>query len=221
MAMDAAQARGDIAAVDRALTRAAQSDYYDQHFGEIGLLAETVLDEIQTPASCSAEIRGRMFGLERPAAAEGELATMGANAIQAMHALPPLQAFIRRCGVRDGVLPPQSHLSACTAVLSRMAQSDTLIAQSLGVGLLVRHTGDQPEGAQWRERLRNLRWLTAEGWKQFPYERESMHSLWAEGEVPTLQARLTASGRWPAPPGWLPKDARDRALIMNGRPPRN
>lgn len=220
MAMDAAQAQGDVAAVDRYLARAAQADYYDLHFGEIGLLAEAALDEIPPPSSCSAETQGRMLGLERPAT-DGELATMHAGVAEALNALPAFTAFGPLCRVKDGVLPAESRLPACMAVLSRMAESDTLIAQALGLAFLVQYTAGQPEGAQWRERLRNLRWLIAEGSQQFPYGRESMHSLWAEGEVPTWQARLTASGRWPAPPGWLPHDAHNRALITTGRPPRD
>lgn len=219
MAMDVSQAQGDVAAVDRHLARAAQADYYDLHFGEIGVLAEAALDEIPTPTSCSAQVRRRMLDVERPVAEE-ELATAHASGIQAINTLPSLQGFLSACRARDNILPAPSHLPACVTVLKRMAQSDTTSGQSLGLGLLVRYAGDQPEGAQWRERLRNLHWLIAEGWTQFPFGRESLHALWVEGEVPTLQAQLAARGRWPAPPGWLPDNAYNRALITTGRPPR-
>ena len=48
---------------------------------------------------------------------------------------------------------------------------------------------------------------------------EVVTEIWAQGEVALLRQRAEAAGLWPPPPGWLPPDARGRALILQGRPP--
>lgn len=219
LALNVAHQRGDLAAAEDYLARAAQAGRYDLHFGEAGLLVEETLIQVPLPPSCRGEALERMSGLLQRRATDEDLTTIYAGAVTAAAALPPFQSLAALCRIDAGVLPAESHLPACVAVFSRMAGSDTLIAQSLALVHLVQYTADQPEGAQWRERLRNLRWLMEQGWKEPLPSSEFVRSSWVHGEVPTLQARLTASGNWPAPPGWLPKGARDRALITTGRPP--
>jgi hypothetical protein len=91
--------------------------------------------------------------------------------------------------------------------------------QSMALSHLVQYTAGQRDGAQWRERYRNLKWLFEQSGVRQLWARGPMEDLWVQGEVRGLQARLQALGAWPAPPGWLPARRCDRARVTSGHLP--
>lgn len=213
-----ARTRNDPDAGQRALANAAKARRYDLH-ADTGLrvLVETYGD-LALPAACSseqarAELR-RATGLERDFGML-DYALVLANVSRAF---PSYSAIRHQCLPQADVEVDKARLSACRTILSRVANGDTLLEQSVGLSTLVELLGDDQEAAAWRQRYRDLQWLRDQS------SDSSLHSAldledYLLDEVRAIQAALQAAGRWPAPADWLPADPHARSLIQTGRPP--
>lgn len=88
------------------------------------------------------------------------------------------------------------------------------------LSLLVRLTAGHPSGSRWREAYRRDLWTRAQAMplvnsRSSEFARRSL----LMGEWPAMVSLVDEAGRAEPPPGWLPPDPRQRALILTGRPP--
>ena len=119
----------------------------------------------------------------------------------------PTHHLVQRMCQEPALAP--ARLQSCRAVLSRLADGDTLLAQGVGVGAMLGLAEQLPaaEAAAWRERYRQHRWLMEQ------YAAQAMHfdsakilATMAEGEVASIRARLARRGQWPPPADWQPRE---------------
>ncbi|UNP29839.1 hypothetical protein [Lysobacter gummosus] len=215
MSADTAAARGDQARIDTALLHAAKARRYDIRYGRNATETMRALGELELPA------------LDEPARAvlnsDGLLAD--ANLHDARMALaggafplPSPLAFQRRC--RTAAAAPagtdaELH-AACTAIATRMADSDTLIGQMFGLTVMAQLSARSADGAAWRERLRTHYWQSAH-LQQRPNLIRDLPRVWRVGEVATFAERLKAAGLDRPPPDWLPESPLPRSLVLTGR----
>jgi hypothetical protein len=153
--------------------------------------------------------------LGHPATAD-ELAAVEAFGLELATVMPPLGA-VEECKP-DHVASSSRRRNDCIAVLGHLTDGETLIERGIGSAVLIPLLGDGSDGATARERYREFRWLLAAKARLRPTY-DVVTEIWAQGEVALLRQRAEAAGLWPPPPGWLPSDARGRALILHGRPP--
>jgi hypothetical protein len=215
---DAAHARGDKVGVEQALARAADSESARTYFGETALLVVDQLGELPLSADCAGMLRriGQELGLGHDATSS-DVASVHAGAIAAAMALPSFDGVSGTCAPMRN--PSGRDKAMCMALFKRVAEGDTLMEQSMALSHLVQYTAGQRQGAQWRERYRNLKWLMEQSGARQLWARGPMEELWVQGEVRGLQARLRTLGAWPAPPDWLPATRCERAKVISGRPP--
>lgn len=215
---DAARARGDRVGAEQALARAADSEFTRTYFGETALLVVDQLGDLPLSADCAGMLRrfGHEMGLGRDLT-PSDLTSVQANAMAAALALPSIGGVSGTCAPTRN--PSGRDKAMCMALFKRIAEGDTLLEQSIALSHLVQYTAGQRDGAQWRERYRNLKWLFEQSSARQLWARGPMEELWVQGEVPGLQAQLQALGAWPAPPGWLPTSRCDRAKVTSGRVP--
>lgn len=118
--------------------------------------------------------------------------------------------------------PPPSRRPTCIAVLAHMASGSEMIDQVIGLHLGIPLVADTAESVAWRERLRRLIWLHQRfpGQRGQPLPPDWFARMFERGEMPALESWLAERGlRTDPPPGWLPDNPRQRALILAGRPP--
>ena len=102
-------------------------------------------------------------------------------------------------------------------VLGRLADAPYLIERAVGLAAMARLTADDKDGATWRERYRQFRWM-----QQQMSDPKVQALLRPEDylleEANTMQAILQAEGRWPPPTDWQPEDERARSRVRAGSP---
>ena len=217
ISLDRAVQRGDdLAAQEALLLRAARADHYNSHFGEFGSVVYAALDELPPPvvAACAQKAYASMLAV--PSTHDGLIGASAMN-IAAGHAIPSITPLVELCRQ-----PPPSWRQACVDVFARMASSSEMIDQVMGLHLGTPLVADTSEAVVWRERLRRLSWLR----QHFPGQRgQPMPPDWFArvfelGEMPAVEAWLVERGqRATPPPGWLPDNPLQRALIQTGRRP--
>ena len=118
----------------------------------------------------------------------------------------PTHHLVQRMCQEPALAP--ARLQSCRAVLSRLADGDTLLAQGVGVGAMLGLAEQLPaaEAAAWRERYRQHRWMM-EQYAQMAMETDhaTLLARLSEGEVRSVQAELLRRGRWPPPADWQPR----------------
>lgn len=222
-ALDQAVARGDEAAIDGLLARAAAASRYEIPFADIGRLLFETLQRVESPPMTPrvAAALGLDGGMGRAASADDTAGTQ-AMAIASAVAMPAYLPLQQVCSGADGK-PAQAHrLPACIATYAHMARDPLLISQMIALTRLVRLTAGSTAGAEWRERLRTMQWVRSKGIERVNARLPDgyLRSLWRQGEMPALEGVLRAAGvPTTPPPGWLPDDERSRTLIGTGRPP--
>ena len=201
----------------RLLDAAAQaSTKYASHHGEAFLVAYAAMEDLPVPPSCNssqlmaarrAVAQMGMSGLEVPMDSTG----IAIGAATAALTYAPTHHLVQRMCQQPALAP--TRLQSCRAVLSRLADGDTLLAQSVGVGAMLGLADHLPaaEADAWRERYRQHRWLMEQ------YAAQAMHfdsakilTTMAEGEVASIRAQLAQQGQWPPPVDWQPKEAGKR-----------
>lgn len=212
---------GDQDAIDRTLDLAGRASYFDSYWGEAGHFLDATLADAPLPPRSAAVLdaqRSQAGGAAAPSDRD-ERSMMAMNAASSV-GMPGLAPLMRNCR-RDNTALTPSRRSSCLAVAALLAGSDTLLGRRIGLGLAVRLTADASEGAALRERLRRFLWLQ-EQVRGMGYQPPSGYtrSVWRLGEVAALQAWTTSVGRpLTPPPGWLPGNREERALVTTGRPP--
>ena len=202
LSLDAAIARGDPAAVDASVARAALAGHYYDRWNETGRFIDAALAEVALPARSASVLAAqrRHSGTSKPPS-EAELRAMYAIA---MASAPLHQGLTRSCLDASA---SAARKSACLTVFARMAQSDTLLARSIGLSSAVRLTAGTPAGAAWRERLRRFQWFQHQAitHSRFSPTADYAQRLWRDGEIAALEWVLAAAGRpLTPPPGWRP-----------------
>lgn len=219
LSLDAAIARGDGAGIDASLARAALAGHYYDRWNETGRFFDAALAEVALPARSASVLaaQSRHSGANVPPS-EAELRAIYAIGMASGMTLPSHLGLTRSC------MDPSASAarkSACLSVFARMAESDSLLARSIGLSCAVRLTAGTPAGAAWRERLRRFEWFRNEAIARsgFSLPPDYAQRLWRDGEIAALEWMLAAAGRPLTPPaGWLPANANSRALITTGRP---
>ena len=214
LVMEAARRHRDEAGVEHALQRAAHAKFYDARMGTTYLHSRPALGALAPSARCL-EVQTRQLEdtLGRTPNAD-DWADVMALAMEMAAGMPAFGA-LSDCDERERPLSA-ARRRACLALLSRIADGDTLLEQHVALRRLVLLAGDAPGSGELRERYRQLRWLTA---RPMPSKLppDFFRRLWTDGELAMLRRRAIAEGRWPPPPDWLPPDAQGRALILTGR----
>ena len=202
LAVDEEHRRGDLVQAERLLQRAARAPRLDAYWAMSSRLVFERFGPMPLPAACDkvAAKLGEALSLHRPVTAD-DLMIVQAVALVGMQ-MPPLRSILDLCPARRDI--PAHRQSACRAVFARMAGSAELLYQLIGARGLESHANTATERARWRERRRNLAWLSQEaGWRIATSAHQRL--IWEQGEVAVMIAALEAAGRWPAPPGWLPR----------------
>ena len=211
-----AMARGERRRAEILLARASEATYYDDHGNDTVRVLMDVLGDLPLPASCQAaqDALDARFGFARPVTGE-DMALVGAWGVALAQTASTGPHLI--CKQED---PPAPSLrEACAAVYARMAESDSYMARLTAATHMAELTAALPEGAQWRERLRDLYWLQEYQMPGVLAGDFQARALWEQGDWRYWQGRMEAEGRWPAPPGWLPDNPEYRALVTTGRRP--
>ena len=219
VAMSTAHADRDEKGFAYALQRAANAKIYDSRMGVVFLHARTLLARVPLPDSCHdpqtlAPLRQEV-GHEP---IDDDVKDITAFAMEAAVATGGFQG-LSRCASRPAMPPlPATQRKQCIAMLSRVAQGDTLLEQQAATSWLLGLETDPTRLAQLRERYRQLQWLQKATFGK-PTPEHYATRVWSQGEVATMQALAIERGLWPPPAGWLPDDARSRALIAGDPPP--
>jgi hypothetical protein len=220
VAMSAARRDHDEPGFAYALQRAATANIYDSRMGVVFLHARTVLAHVRLPDSCRTpeELASMRQNVGREPTNDDRIDLM-ASSLEAAIATPALSG-LSKCARKPATPPmPDKQRRQCIMLLSRVAQGDTLLEQQAATGWLLGLETDPARLAQLRERYRRLQWLQKVTLGN-PTPQHYATRVWSQGEVDTMQALAIERGLWPPPAGWLPDDARSRALI-DGNPPPN
>ncbi|GAA5002997.1 hypothetical protein GCM10025793_08450 [Lysobacter lycopersici] len=211
VAMDVARQQKDQHGFDSALREAFQAKIYDPRIGVVFLHLRRQLAHVPRLDSCQGpQWKSEMQRDLGRAPTNADLLDGMAGAVEMAIALPSFSGLF---GCKDTAWPlTENRRKRCIALLSRVAAGDTLIEQMLANVLLIKLQPDAEKLAQLRERYRQLRWLMSIA-QQKPFPENYFARMYADGEVAMLQAIAMERGQWPPPPGWLPDDARGRALI--------
>ncbi|SDX85196.1 hypothetical protein [Lysobacter enzymogenes] len=207
LAADAADARQDPAGFDSALRRAAAATAFELHYGRHWSGAIESLERLPLPP-LDAQTR-RYLRSDAPEAATA--AEMRATLATLASPLPLPTAVVLGC--RN---PAPDRREACVQVASLMADSNTLIGQTLGLSLMARLSADAADGPAWRERLRQAYWRNAQA-RERAISPQFAALLRSQGEVAAYDTLLRAAGRDRAPPDWLPESPLARDLVRTGR----
>jgi hypothetical protein len=212
-AMRAARIDHDEQGFAYALQRAATAKFYDSRMGVVFLHARTLLARVPVPDSCLTPqaLASLRRDVRREPTNDDRLDIM-AFALESAVASPGLSGPAM-CVPNPAKLPlSDSQRRQCIALLSRVARGDTLVEQATATSGLVKLETEPARLAQWRERYRQLQWLQKVTLDN-PIPKHYATRAWSQGEVVAMQALAIELGLWPPPPGWLPDDARSRALI--------
>jgi hypothetical protein len=217
LAMGMALQRHDDDAYGQALRRAAGAKFYDSRIGTTFLHIRPLLAALPRSDECwGQENTAQLTELIGHAPSASDWADIEASMLEFALGMPAL-AELSGCGPRAPAMSAQRRRD-CMALLSRIAEGETLLEQNIALRFLIPLAGNTPEGMALRERYRRLRWL----WTQVPrthMPKDYFSRLWADGEVALLREAAIAQHRWPPPPDWLPDDERSRALIVDGHVP--
>lgn len=211
-----ARMRDDPGAVARAMDAAASAHRYESH---VGAVHEAMLDaygDLPLPSACATpSARAAMraaTGLDHDLDVADQalmLATLG---------LMTPSADVRRNCLPEGAIPALGSRGSCLRIAERLAEGGDLLQRALSLNVLVQLSVDTPDAARWRERYREFLWLSTKRAEPGVQALMRMEDYSLE-EVNSVQAVLEATGRWPPPADWLPKDDYYRSLVLTGRPP--
>ena len=217
VAMAAARQAHDESGFAHALQRAASAKIYDPQTGIVFLHARSQLARVAIPNSCRTprELASLRQSVRR-APTDDDLRDLMAQSLEIAIAMPGFLG-LSGCAPHDAPLPDTLR-QPCTALLSRVAQGDTLAEQVIATNFLLKLETDPSRLAQWRERYRQLQWLQSVGLGK-PIPEHYATRMWSQGEVATMLATAMQRGLWPPPPDWLPDDPHRRALITGVDPP--
>ncbi|KRB07594.1 hypothetical protein ASD86_07085 [Lysobacter sp. Root690] len=214
---DAARSDADPAQLDRYLRLAARADHYDDHLTDSSRETLKALEQVAMPPMTSeaeAALRkvARLDGSPHPHDGHGLIVA----ALAMPMTFPPYRATFELCKPQS-LRPESARAGDCRAVLTLMADGDSLLAQAMGVSRMVQFAAGGRDDAYWRERLRESHWLR-ENFARFdsPAMLRAVREL---GEVPAARAELERLGESRPPPGWLPQSVNGRALITTGKLP--
>ena len=200
------------------LAKAAASSRYETPFGATGRLLTEVLRQVDVPPPSPhvAAALGLGLGLDRPATRR-DLDGVVAMGISSALALP-VSTRGACSGEGDGMMAQRR--AQCIAIHTLMSEEPTAVSQAMALTRLVLLTADQPEGAGWRERLREHYWVwdNASALMRQGVPEDYLDAVWRDGELVALKGLLRAAGMPLAPPaGWLPDSERRRSLVTTGR----
>lgn len=204
----------DPVQLDRALRAAAAASVYDPYVDAVVVELESILRRLPAPSPAVAAQMAEAAGIAGPVDADG-VRLMHALGISVAVAIPPLQNLLQTCSV-DGLRQVPTRRAPCLAILARMAGADTALARSVGLTRMVALTGGTPEGALWRERLREFAWVR-ERFLALPAQGPTIADLRLQveqGEWAMMRAVLRRYGIPLQPPaGWVPGAARYRQWL--------
>ena len=213
-----ARMRGDEAARMTAFKRAASATRYDMHEGAAALPVVEAYRGLGLPVSCSDSavqdaISEQMRGGRTldPVTLVEMMATVGDR----MGAATLLMGLDGMCKAQDGGALAADRRADCMRILAAVASGNTAMEQLPATAQMVELLQDDEGAAQWRERLRQQRWMMQEQAKLGI----DLDPLSGTDQVSVLQETLRKRDRWPPPDDWLPDDVRYRSLILTGRPP--
>ncbi len=226
---DAAQRRGDAAAVLDALQRAAAADI-NLGLERVSRLVLEAFDALPVPPMSDAiavELGYPLLQRQGPLLADDRRMVF-AMAGWTAYALPHFHSLSRHC--RGGAAQARGtpHHAACLRLTTRLAREDsTLVGASLGHRLAAELEGDTPTGKALRASLRQLRWqqsqrvAASEATQDQPGEAARyVRDVLTLGERTALQAQLRRLGRAvEAPPDWQPPEQPARSQVRGGQEP--
>ena len=207
---------------EQLLAKAAASSRYEIPFGATGRLLTEVLGQVDAPPPSPriAAAMGQDFGLGRPATRR-DLDGSVAMAVSSAAPLSAMAVLSRACpGDGDAVTAPRR--ARCIAIHTLMSVEPTALSQAMALTKLVLFTADQPEGAGWRERLREHHWVwdNASALMRQGVPQDYLATVWRDGELVAVKGLLQAAGMPLTPPaGWLPDNEHRRSLVTTGREP--
>lgn len=222
--MSDALRQGDSAQAERYWQAAVRAPRYHERAGEIGRLLQDTLRSVPAPPLDPrvAAAMGEDLRLGRPAT-DGDMADVASIALVTAIAMPAFQPVTEHCKPVGGPLPP-ARLDECRALLTRMADDESLlVTQTIALARLRELPSSAADQTALRERLRRLAWVfenamppgqNRPGWTlPADYATRFMR----DGELPAMRYLLQANGIALEPPaGWLPQTPHWRNLILTG-----
>lgn len=217
-----ARQRGDQGGVERAFAAAADAQRFETHLGIEQEVILAAYDDLPLPAACATP-EGRRELSNIGQRGEDQDATMLDLALLRAHLMkfasqPGLSDLRERC--KPEVFPAAGATvqDRCRKILRRLATQGSWLERTVALESLVAATAGDDDGAQWRERMREVLWMQEAG------ADPGVQSLlrgedYMLDEMTAMQEALRAQDRWPPPADWLPRDERRRSLILTGRPP--
>lgn len=206
------------------LVNASKATRYRLPFNDLGALMQEQFAAVDGPDMSPLVARALADTFGQGADQVPDVAGMEAMAIASALTIPALSRLQLGCFPPGDAQPTADRHAACKSIYTLMSKDPLLITQNLALVSLVRITADSPEGAGWRERLRQLHWIQSHAFHILATSTPEgyVDSVWRDGETVAMQGVLAAAGIAPqAPAGWLPDDPRARAYIEGRDPRRN
>ena len=185
---------------------------YRSRLGDGFLVAYSAMEDLPVPASCNSAqlIAARKalsaMGMRGSAVEPADSTGMAISAAMAALTHPTGDMLAGTLCQQETM--PAGLLASCRAVMSQLAEGDTLLARGVGMGLLTKLDASSltDEARAWRERYRQHRWMM-EQYAQMAMETDhaTLLARLSEGEVRSVQAELLRRGRWPPPADWQPR----------------
>lgn len=218
LAMGWARRQKDEVALEAAFSRAAAAHRYDTHDGAAMLAVVEAYAGLPTPNVCK-NVQLQDWMRKQFPAGDG----FDAGTFVAMMALAGERASVLSApGLSELCRPPEGgrltpeRQAGCVRIYSAMAGGNTLVERMIATSQMVGLTRDMPSAIEWRERYRQMRWMS----EQSPERIQQLDLLdIGTNEAAALEAAMRDSGSWPPPTNWLPADEHARSLIQTGRPP--
>lgn len=227
-AMQEADSRGDMAAVDRHWQAAAAASTFHPPVMEIAQAAAQRLGGVQVPDMPTrlAQASGSDMRLQGPFAAQ-DIAAVMALGLSSAHALPNFKGPTSRCDTAR-VAADAARATQCIHFFELMAADpSTLLSPLVALTQLRRLTEATPVAAASRERLRQFYWLQENGQRLIWPVDAARHAATAqyldwvigEGEVGAMR-RVLAFHQVPqeAPADWMPDNPQARMRLAAQQP---
>jgi hypothetical protein len=223
LSFNQAKIDNDLAKMDAAFFKASNSRHFQWYYNKLGGMVYDALSDWRPDIHAFDRASdAKLLGLGRPVSDQDYRKFESLN-MAITYMVPALQDIYDFCsvGAKD-----QKRLKGCIKFFGLMSNDKTTVSKAVGLTKLVKMTATLPEGAVYREELRQFYWAR-ENYSKLnigkPETESSFVRLWPEvtewdAIVKDLNLFNIPSR---APQNWLPENESKRSLVLTGLDSKN
>jgi hypothetical protein len=223
LSFNQAKINNDLAKMDIAFFKAANSRHFDWYYNKLGgMVSEELSDWRPDISAFDRASDAKLLGLDHQVSDQDYRKFESLN-MAITYMVPALQYIYDFCseGAKD-----QKYLKGCIKFFELMRNDKTTVSKAIGLTKLVKMTAALPEGALYREELRQFFWAR-ENYSKLnigkPETESSFVRLWPKmtewdaiiKDLNVSNIPLTASQNW------LPENESKRSLVLTGLDSKN